>query len=458
MRSKPRPPFENGGRGRCSRLAVALFLLPSLSVAQDARTPRGPQSNGFGEPLKAAIKPSAEARAGSPRRLANDPGFGEGPSSSSSGALDTTYASTVNPNVSVVRPGNGIAFCPALSCIYGPASGGVNSAYFGKQRATGLFSGQTLQDGSAEEQTLAITTTVGTGYVKPYAAARSYSVGDNVTVGNATYRAIVAGTTGASSPPPGIRPSSLPFTAKDGSVTWTWINDGVLSAKAGYYNELNVIPGGGQIHGGVTNVQLQPGVVPGFIAADEINLTNNSGTDCAIGTANCIGSFIVMGGTNKNTTALDIHGASSTAGSFAVNWGQRFSGASLASEAIIEVNTAGSKYGVSLGAFQPASFEQSAFNDASTAPVGLLLGGTYAVAQIQGAGWSVNPAGQIATPSAKLTGYTVASLPSCNAAAKGTMTMATDVSDAPTYRQTRLAGGGSVAVPVFCNGLMWEAH
>jgi hypothetical protein len=54
--------------------------------------------------------------------------------------------------------------------------------------------------------------------------------------------------------------------------------------------------------------------------------------------------------------------------------------------------------------------------------------------------------------------FAVASLPACNAAAKGGMAVATDVSAAPTYRQTGLAGGGTIAVPVFCNGSAWEAH
>lgn len=67
-------------------------------------------------------------------------------------------------------------------------------------------------------------------------------------------------------------------------------------------------------------------------------------------------------------------------------------------------------------------------------------------------------AGTVRTPQALLTGYTVATLPTCNAAAKGTLTMATDVSSAPTYRQTGLTGGGTIAVPVFCNGSAYEAH
>lgn len=62
------------------------------------------------------------------------------------------------------------------------------------------------------------------------------------------------------------------------------------------------------------------------------------------------------------------------------------------------------------------------------------------------------------TQSVTLTGSTVATLPACSATTKGLMAMATDVSAAPTYRQTGLTGGGSIAVPVFCNGSAYEAH
>ena len=62
------------------------------------------------------------------------------------------------------------------------------------------------------------------------------------------------------------------------------------------------------------------------------------------------------------------------------------------------------------------------------------------------------------TQSVTLTGFTVATLPPCSTTTKGLMAMATDVSTAPTYRQTGLTGGGSVAVPVFCNGSAYEAH
>lgn len=56
----------------------------------------------------------------------------------------------------------------------------------------------------------------------------------------------------------------------------------------------------------------------------------------------------------------------------------------------------------------------------------------------------------------KLKSYTVASLPTCNAGAEGSMTYVTDAT-APTYNGA-LTGGGAVKVPVFCDGVSWTSH
>ena len=52
--------------------------------------------------------------------------------------------------------------------------------------------------------------------------------------------------------------------------------------------------------------------------------------------------------------------------------------------------------------------------------------------------------------------YTVATLPTCNTAAKGLNAYVTDATS-PTYNGT-LTGGGAVVVPVFCSGVSWTAH
>jgi hypothetical protein len=55
-----------------------------------------------------------------------------------------------------------------------------------------------------------------------------------------------------------------------------------------------------------------------------------------------------------------------------------------------------------------------------------------------------------------LQSYTVASLPACNSTTSGDIAAVTDAT-APTYNGA-LTGGGTVHVPVFCNGTSWTSH
>ncbi|AMB46914.1 hypothetical protein [Methylobacterium sp. AMS5] len=68
--------------------------------------------------------------------------------------LDKDLAGIKNPTAIRFGAGNQIAFCPAKSCIRGPAGDIVDPAYFDHQRASLLVSGQTQIDGQAQEQTL----------------------------------------------------------------------------------------------------------------------------------------------------------------------------------------------------------------------------------------------------------------------------------------------------------------
>ena len=57
---------------------------------------------------------------------------------------------------------------------------------------------------------------------------------------------------------------------------------------------------------------------------------------------------------------------------------------------------------------------------------------------------------------AKLSGYTVSTLPACGSATKGNMAYVTDALS-PTYNGA-LTGGSSGVVPVFCSGVAWSSH
>jgi hypothetical protein len=56
----------------------------------------------------------------------------------------------------------------------------------------------------------------------------------------------------------------------------------------------------------------------------------------------------------------------------------------------------------------------------------------------------------------KLAAYTVASLPTCNSERKNALMAVTDAMT-PVYNGS-LTGGGSINIPVFCNGAAWTAH
>jgi hypothetical protein len=84
--------------------------------------------------------------------------------------------------------------------------------------------------------------------------------------------------------------------------------------------------------------------------------------------------------------------------------------------------------------------------------------------QASGADSSINlklaarGAGQIKFESVmNLPGYTVSTLPPCNATYNGGIAYVTDFSGTPLYNGA-LTGGGTTAVPVFCNGSKWTAH
>lgn len=321
------------------------------------------------------------------------------------GIVNKDLAGTRNPNAMLFGAGNSISFCPALSCIYGPSDGSLNPAFFDHQRASLLLSTATQMDAQAEEQTLAVTTTIGSGRLRTYAANTAYALGDNVLVPNAIYRVTQAGTTGANSKPPGTRPTTAPFIVTDGTVRFQWINDQAIGGKLGVYFETQAVAGSGSAWGFANNFQIQPGAVYenavryGF----ENDFTNND-IDCPLG-IDCTAFRIGVGG-KKSTQGIDITTANTATP--ALIWGLRFDGANLASESQIACDAGGSKACLATNALgNGVSFSQAFISDRATAPVGyaqsgtytngIALNGAYSNAQIVGSGFSVLPNGSVST-------------------------------------------------------------
>jgi hypothetical protein len=82
--------------------------------------------------------------------------------------------------------------------------------------------------------------------------------------------------------------------------------------------------------------------------------------------------------------------------------------------------------------------------------------GTGAVAHETSPTFTTPVLGSASATSVKLTGSTVAGLPTCDAGTEGTVAYVTDAT-APTYNAT-LTGGGAVKIFAMCNGSNWTAH
>ncbi|MCQ0986388.1 hypothetical protein [Jiella marina] len=95
----------------------------------------------------------------------------------------------------------------------------------------------------------------------------------------------------------------------------------------------------------------------------------------------------------------------------------------------------------------------------STAPIGLKLDGLYSSKQVEGAGWDVSPAGALtanaltANSFLKLGGFTVATLPTCDASRRNEIRVANDLTS-PTAGGS-LTGSGTDRRPVFCGNSGW---
>lgn len=305
------------------------------------------------------------------------------------GALNTAFAKIPNPNVILASPGNRIAFCPVLSCF--------ESSPLVHQRASLLVSAESQVDGEAEEQTLAVTTTIKTGRVKAWAPNTAFAVGDNVEfqdARNAVYRAVQAGTSAAN----GTGPSGTGDSIADGTVRWRWINAAAINGKVGIYNEVSAQAGGGKGWAQANNFEMRPGHVPSFNVNTEFDFNNYSGVDCLIGVANCNNLYLRSHG-NKITSWINAEAPDT--GNQVSYFGLWMHGSRLASDATIELNTTGLA-GIRIGSFLPASYAQAGIVEQSTSPVGVQFSGTYGTAQARGTGWQISPDGSLTAKNVEL--------------------------------------------------------
>ena len=285
--------------------------------------------------------------------------------------LDTTYARG-GPANAIMLSGAGplVSYCPQLACVVEPRPD--------HQRAAALFAATTKDDGHSEEQTVAIETTVKTGFARHWSPTTSFTAGDNITFSdarNAVYRAVVSGISASS----GAGPSGKGESIVDGTVRWEWINDSAIDAKVGLYNEVATVRGGGGSWGQANNVHLQPGATPSFNINTELDFANDA-ADCVFGAANCINLLVSSGGAHQSTTGLYV--LSDNTKNFALHWGIRVAGDYLASDQDIE-DDAAAPVGIGLGLFGGKAHSRAGIQDGSTGAVSFLITGNHSVASIE---------------------------------------------------------------------------
>ena len=211
----------------------------------------------------------------------------------------------------------------------------------------------------------------------------------------------------------GPGPSGKAQDIQDGSIRWQWINDAAIAAKVGAYVETAVMPGAGSAWGAAFNYHLMQGTEPNFNPGVEFDYTNESGTSCALGVADCTNLRVASGGPDQITTNLAV--LSDNTSSYSALWGIRVSGDHLASEAAVAID-ASSKVGLSFGVskiggthhsvatIEDATDSPTALSigghkslagivEQSISPNGLALNGTYKGAQIVGKNFLVDPDG-----------------------------------------------------------------
>lgn len=291
------------------------------------------------------------------------------------GTINLDHAGEHSPgttNVIMAVPGNGVSFCPQLSCVTTPTQD--------HQRASLLVAATTQDDGHSEEQTLAILTRIQTGQYKNWRPSIRFEVGDNVSFQdsrNSVFRVTQAGISAGSGPGPTGKGSRI----SDGSVVWTWINDAAINGKVGIYNETAVMPGGGNSWSQANNFHLRPGAKPSFNINTEFDFRNDSGTDCIPNVANCNNLYITTAGSNKSTASVAIQ--SPNTANHAGIWGLRLQGQKLASDQDIAVDSSAAiGIGIGVTSFEPANHTHAAIQDNSTTPSTLVATGTKTKATI----------------------------------------------------------------------------
>lgn len=449
------------------RKIIAIALALALSSAASASGPKMSNSGGIGS--------AASTYSGSPLEVSGGTYSINGTTGNflASGGASTSVDLTASTASGYYTSGAGSVFS------YFPSVGNDPGDH---QRAQQLVRFYPVQDGPISEAGLSLDGVINHGYMATYANSTAYSANQYILNVGLIYKAAASCSSAAS----GGGPTGTGSSIADGACSFAYQAHGQANAKMGIFSSFTAGTNAGNVWAGVYDLVLTSGWHQGFASGVEIDLQNNSGTDCA----SCQTLFLTGdAGANKIGTYLSIFNPD------AVNFA-----------AVNGIATAGPK----TVSNSDASFATSgtySIIDTGVHTVGLNLAGAYSAAavnipsdnaQIRMRGtsgtnlrvWRIisNIAGssdgaltiQHTTDNfvssftnlmvgntdgsaafggpVQVSARTFATLPTCNAGAAGYMAYITDSSAAITaWNQAVTAGGGANKAFISCNGSGWFA-
>jgi hypothetical protein len=173
------------------------------------------------------------------------------------------------------------------------------------QRAQQYISFNSAQDATISETGISINATMNTGLAKAWAQNTVYATGVEIDTAGNVYKATTGGTSATS----GSGPSGTGSSISDGSVTWAYQCVDQCNAKMPLFVSAVAGPNAGKVWAGDVALTLQSGWAGGFAPAFEIDMTNNSGSNCAT----CQNLFISgNAGTNTIGAAASVYTPSTT--------------------------------------------------------------------------------------------------------------------------------------------------